>query len=82
MSILLYSKQICCTYKISTNTYPKGKKHLQSLLAMLMFLFASLEIVNVHYCFGVDYQDESKDILNSILKDEVMSDSNSEESKE
>ena len=31
--------------------------------------------------FGVDYQDESKDILNSILK-EVLPDSDSEESIE
>ena len=33
------------------------------------------------YYFGVDYQDESKDILNLIFK-EVLSDSDSEESIE
>ena len=38
MIILLYSTQICYTYKISTYVYLKEKKkHLQSLLAMLMF---------------------------------------------
>ena len=49
---------------------------------MLMFLFASWEIVNVQHCFGVDYQDESKDILNLVLKEKVLLDSDSEESIE
>ena len=45
-------------------------------------LFASWEIVNVHRCLSVDYQDESKDILNSILKEEVLPESDSEGSIE
>ena len=73
MSILLYSTQNCCIYKISTSILSQREKEAFKVIVKLC---KWISVARKHY------QDESKDILNSILKEEVLSDSDPEESIE
>ena len=76
MSILLYSTQNCCIfYKISTCIISQREKGAFKVIVKLC------KCISVS-CSRKHYQDESKDILNSILKEEVLSDSDPEESIE
>ena len=74
MSILLYSTQNCCIFnKISTCILSQREKEAFKVIVKLC---KWISVSRKHY------QDESKDILNSILKEEVLSDSDPEESIE